>query len=123
MSEEYKSQTFNSSIYPELIPNEQKVTDKLFGDLCQEVKVKDSMINKQFIQANEINEASTSLTTPSSTAPSSTGILSYVTHSQAIYTSRLLVLKNLPVPKNAECDDDDLGKLKFYMFVFMKSFL
>jgi hypothetical protein len=27
MSEEYKSQIFNSSIYPELIPNEQKVTD------------------------------------------------------------------------------------------------
>ena len=34
----------------------------------------------------------------------STSILSYTTHPQAVYTSRLLDFKNLPEPKNVEDD-------------------
>ena len=52
-------------------------------------------INKQIEEADGINEK-----LPSSTATS--GILSYTTHPQAIYTSKLLDFKNLPEPKNAE---------------------
>ena len=55
-----------------------------------------STINKQIKEADEINEK-----LPIS---SSTGVLSYTTHAQAVYTSRLLNFKNLPEPKNA--DDD-----------------
>ena len=57
-----------------------------------------STINKQIKEADEINEKLPTL--------SSTGVLSYTTHAQAVYTSRLLNYKNLPEPKNADDDDN-----------------
>ena len=59
---------------------------------------KNSIINKQIKEADEINKQ-----LPSE-ATSSTSVLSYTTHPQAVYTSRLLDFKNLPEPKNAEDD-------------------
>src|SRR4051812_14637856 len=61
-----------------------------------------TVINEQIKEANEINEKLSSSTAPSL----STGILSYTTHSQAIYTSRLLDFRNLPEPKNADDNND-----------------
>ena len=55
-----------------------------------------SLINQQIREADEINKNLPPLTIPS------TNILSYATHPQAIYTSRLLDFKNLPEPKNAD---------------------
>ena len=73
---------------------------KLFYDLYGNLYYnrEDSEIYKQSKEADEINKNS-----PSSS--SLTGKLSYTTHPQAIYTSRLLDFKNLPEPKN---DDNDL---------------
>ena len=54
---------------------------------------------------------------------SSTGVLSYTNHAQAVYTSRLLNYKNLPEPKNAD-DGDNLsateysGNLEFFYIKF-----
>src|ERR1700728_3897009 len=56
---------------------------------------KDSEIYKQAEEADEVNK-----NLPSSS--SLTGTLSYATHPQAIYTSRLLNFKNLPEPKNED---------------------
>ena len=67
----------------------------IFYNLCFN---KDSILNKQSEEADEINKQLSASTTTSS----STSILSYNTHSQAIYTSRLLDFKNLPEPKNAD---------------------
>ena len=53
-------------------------------------------INKQIKEADEFNKKLPS------TAISSSGALTYTTHPQAIYTSKLLDFKNLPEPKNAE---------------------
>ena len=83
---------------------------KLFRDLNNESNKgglyqyeENATINKQIKEADEINEK-----LPSSTATS--GILSYVTHSQAIYTSKLLDFKNLPEPKNADnCETEYSG--------------
>src|SRR5581483_6438621 len=61
-----------------------------------------SLINQQIIEADEINKQLLPLTIPS------TDILSYTTHPQAIYTSRLLDFKNLPEPKNADNNDNSL---------------
>ena len=58
----------------------------------------DSMINKQVKEADEINEKLPTLP--------STGVLSYTTYTQAVYTSRLLNYKNLPEPKNADDGDN-----------------
>ncbi|CAB4420029.1 unnamed protein product [Rhizophagus irregularis] len=45
---------------------------------------------------------------------SSTNMLSYMTHHQAIYTSRLLNFKNLPEPKNADNNEySDSLKMDF----------
>ncbi|CAB4412511.1 unnamed protein product [Rhizophagus irregularis] len=38
--------------------------------------------------------------------------ISYVTHPQAVYTSKLLDFKNLPEPKNAD-DNDDLHGIEY----------
>ncbi|GBB83385.1 hypothetical protein RclHR1_10100002 [Rhizophagus clarus] len=57
-----------------------------------------SDIYKQFKEADEINEKSSSTVRSPSL---STSTLSYTTHPQAVYTSRLLDFKNLPEPKNA----------------------
>ncbi|POG58632.1 hypothetical protein GLOIN_2v1729078 [Rhizophagus irregularis DAOM 181602=DAOM 197198] len=54
---------------------------------------------KQIEDADEINKK------PSSTAQSplsSTSTLSYISHPEAVYTSRILDFKNLPEPKNAD---------------------
>jgi len=59
-----------------------------------------SPINQQIREADEINKQLPPLTIPS------TDILSYATHPQAIYTSRLLDFKNLPDPKNADNNDN-----------------
>src|ERR1051325_4302758 len=62
-------------------------------------RYKEDSYRKQIKEADEINKK-----LPSSTAtPSSTGgILSYITHPQAVYTSKLLDFKELPEPKNAD---------------------
>ena len=68
-------------------------------DLNRGVYKENSIISKQTEAADEINKQSSSLTT------SSTGALSFITHPQAVYTSKLLNFKNLPEPKNV--DDND----------------
>ena len=73
-----------------------KELDSLFRDF----RYNDNpALNEQIKEADEINKK-----LPALTATSSTGILSYTTHAQAIYTSRLLEFKNLPEPKN---DNDE----------------
>ena len=58
------------------------------------INKKDLLIHEQIKEADEVNKLFT-------TSSLSTGILSYTTHAQAVYTSRLLDFKNLPEPKNA----------------------
>ena len=65
-----------------------------------------SLINQQIRESDEINKQLPPLTIPS------TDILSYATHPQAIYTSRLLDFKNLPDPKNADNNDNSLEILR-----------
>src|SRR5436190_22315054 len=62
-----------------------------------------SILNKQIEEADEINKQ-----LPSE-ATSSTSILSYTTHPQAVYTSKLLDFKNLPKPKNNDYSDHSSG--------------
>ncbi|RGB26940.1 kinase-like domain-containing protein [Rhizophagus diaphanus] len=62
----------------------------------------DSTIYGEAKEADEINKKSSPTVQP---PLSSTSTLIYMTHSQAIYTSRLLSFKNLPEPKNANNDD------------------
>ncbi|CAB4420034.1 unnamed protein product [Rhizophagus irregularis] len=62
----------------------------------------DSIIYGQVKEADEINKKSFSTVQP---PLSSTSTLSYTTHPQAVYTSRLLDFKNLPEPKNADNND------------------
>ena len=64
-------------------------------------KDKNSEIYKQIKEADEFEP--TLINTLSDTE------LTYTTHPQAIYTSRLLNFKNLPEPKNAD-DDESLEK-------------
>ncbi|GES73787.1 kinase-like domain-containing protein [Rhizophagus clarus] len=68
----------------------------------------DSALWKQTKEVDEINKKSLSSTVQSPL--SSTGALSYATHPQAVYTSRLLDFKNLPEPKNADNNDDSFDK-------------
>ena len=56
-------------------------------------------IRKQIEEADEINNNSPAT---SSKSPSTSLGISYETHSEAIYTSRLLNFNNLPEPKNSE---------------------
>ncbi|RGB39581.1 kinase-like domain-containing protein [Rhizophagus diaphanus] len=62
-----------------------------------------SIIYKQVEEADEINKKSFSTV---QSPLSSTSTLSYITHPQAVYTSRLLNFKNLPEPKNADKNGD-----------------
>ena len=55
-----------------------------------------AIIDKQIKEADEINKQLPPLTT---------NTLSYDTHHQAIYTSRLLDFKNLPEPNNADISE------------------
>jgi serine/threonine protein kinase len=67
--------------------------------------VKNSEISKQIILVDKINEKFSFSTVQSPS--SSTNTLSYTTHPQAVYTSRLLDYKKLQKPKNDDDDDDD----------------
>jgi serine/threonine protein kinase len=80
--------------------NRPKAIDlyELFHDLCRKINDINSVIYEQIKEANEINKKSSSMVQ----STSSTNTLSYMTHSQAVYTSRLLNFKNLPEPKNAD---------------------
>ncbi|UZO03102.1 uncharacterized protein OCT59_023515 [Rhizophagus irregularis] len=66
----------------------------------------DSVIYGQVKEADEINKKSS---IPIQLPLSSTSTLSYLTHPQAVYTSRILDFKNLPEPKNADSNDDLIG--------------
>ncbi|GES73785.1 kinase-like domain-containing protein [Rhizophagus clarus] len=68
----------------------------------------DTAIWKQIKEVDEINKKSSSSTVQSSLL--STGTLSYATHPQAVYSSRLLDFKNLPEPKNADNNGDSFDK-------------
>ena len=91
-------------IYCSKSPKAKELKD-LFDNLCNSTFEihhtydENSIINKQIKEADEINKQLSS-----STASLSTSIISYTTHSQAVYTSRLLDFKNLPEPKNVEDD-------------------
>ncbi|EXX52889.1 Cdc15p [Rhizophagus irregularis DAOM 197198w] len=63
----------------------------------------DSIIHEEAKEADEINKKTFF---PVQLPLSSTSTLSYITHPQAVYTSRLLDFKNLPEPKNADKNDD-----------------
>ncbi|POG76257.1 kinase-like domain-containing protein [Rhizophagus irregularis DAOM 181602=DAOM 197198] len=85
-------------------PNSYEL-QKLFGDLYVKSYL-DSVLNEQKKEADEINKN----TLPYIQSPlSSTSTLPYMTHPQAVYTSRILDFKNLPEPKNADSNDDLLG--------------
>ncbi|GBC54496.2 kinase-like domain-containing protein [Rhizophagus irregularis DAOM 181602=DAOM 197198] len=74
---------------------------KLYEDIISDNKV-DSVIYKQVEEADETNKKSSfSVQSPISSAST----LSYMTHPQAVYTSRLLNFKDLPEPINADNDD------------------
>ena len=62
----------------------------------------DSEIHKQIKEVDEFNEKQT-------IKPSNNTELSYETHPQAIYTSRLLNFNNLPEPKNADDEEEYSG--------------
>ena len=61
-----------------------------------------SEISKQIKEADEFNKNHPILTNTLSNTE-----LTYTTHPQAIYTSRLLNFKNLPEPKNADDGEPD----------------
>ncbi len=71
----------------------------------------DLMINKQIKKTDEINQKLSSSAVPLPLLSNST--LSYTTHSQAIYTSRLLDFKNLPKPKNAIDNNNNLSETEY----------
>jgi serine/threonine protein kinase len=89
---------------PSKRPEAEELSD-LFSDLYIKNKKgsfryeENSTINKQIKEADEINKKLPSLTATSG------GILSYITHPQAVYTSKLLDFKELPEPKNADNDN------------------
>ena len=62
---------------------------------------KDSEIYKQTKEADEFNKKQAALLIKLTSSLSDTE-LTYTTHPQAIYTSRLLDFKNLPEPKNVD---------------------
>ena len=61
-----------------------------------------AVINEQIKEAVEINKQLSSTATSSPTS-----VLTYTTHAQAVYTSRLLDFKNLPEPKNADDNETE----------------
>ncbi|RIA83676.1 hypothetical protein C1645_833427 [Glomus cerebriforme] len=67
-----------------------------FNQWHNDINYEDSEIYKQIKEADEFNEKQPSFTKSDNTK------LTYTTHHQAIYTSRLLNFNNLPEPKNAE---------------------
>ncbi|RGB39594.1 kinase-like domain-containing protein [Rhizophagus diaphanus] len=81
-------------------PNANEVT-MLFCGLSLQNNV-DSVLCGQVNEADEMNKKASF---PVQSPLSSTSTLSYMTHPQAVYTSRLMDFKNLPEPKNADYDD------------------
>ncbi|POG82136.1 kinase-like domain-containing protein, partial [Rhizophagus irregularis DAOM 181602=DAOM 197198] len=66
--------------------------------LCDSCELSQSeLLQEQIKEADEMNRNS-----PTNTLPSTSLALSYVTHSEAIYTSRLLDFNNLPEPRNSD---------------------
>ncbi|POG80986.1 kinase-like domain-containing protein [Rhizophagus irregularis DAOM 181602=DAOM 197198] len=80
--------------------------NNLFLDLWKDIAYKkmDSVIYGQVKEADDINKK-LSFSSPLI----STGTISYKTHPQAVYTSRLLDFNNLPEQKNADNNNDLLG--------------
>ncbi|POG81742.1 hypothetical protein GLOIN_2v1504930, partial [Rhizophagus irregularis DAOM 181602=DAOM 197198] len=62
-----------------------------------EVFLSETELQKQIEEAREINHS-----LPTSSIPSTNLGLTYETHSEAVYTSRLLNFNNLPEPKNSD---------------------
>ncbi|EXX76805.1 Cdc15p [Rhizophagus irregularis DAOM 197198w] len=83
-------------------PDVRKLDESIW-DLWDAIKEnkEDSVIYEQIREADDINKR-LSFSSPLIT----TGAISYITHPQAVYTSRLLDFKNLPEPKNADKNDD-----------------
>ena len=82
-------------------PTAEYLDDK-FGKWISKVYNEDSEIYKQMKEADEFNKKQPTLINSSSDTE-----LTYTTHPQAIYTSRLLNFKNLPEPKNADDGESD----------------
>ncbi|UZO14326.1 uncharacterized protein OCT59_005786 [Rhizophagus irregularis] len=72
-----------------------------FRGLEDDIDKLDSVIYEQVKETDDINKK-----LYFSSPLKSTGTISYMTHPQAVYTSRLLDFKNLPEPKNADNNDD-----------------
>ena len=84
------------------------------ANLCGNYTKGNSLIYKQTREADKINIQISHSTISSS----STNILSYTTHPQAVYTSRLLDFKNLPEPKNTG-DSLEMGNWNPFVLVFL----
>ncbi|GET51353.1 uncharacterized protein OCT59_004606 [Rhizophagus irregularis] len=82
-------------------PNADEL-ERLFTELWDNCDISSkSLISEQAKEADEINKKLSTVQLPLS----STSTLSYITHPQAVYTSRLLDFKNLPEPINSNNDD------------------
>ena len=99
---------------------EAKKLYKLFMDLYKKSNKddkysykEDDIINKQIKEADEFNKKSLSLTA----TMSSTGAISYTTHPQAIYTSKLLDFKNLPESESNNVDNNE------WIFILVLNFI
>ena len=66
------------------------------------MRIEDSEISKQIKEADKFNEKQP-------TKSSKNSKLTYTTHPQAIYTSKLLNFNNLPEPKNADNNEEYSG--------------
>ena len=73
-----------------------------FDQLRDDVHNDTSEIHKQIKEADEFNKKQPTLINTLSDTE-----LTYITHPQAIYTSRLLNFKNLPEPKNVDDGESD----------------
>ncbi|POG78676.1 hypothetical protein GLOIN_2v1536430, partial [Rhizophagus irregularis DAOM 181602=DAOM 197198] len=81
-------------------PNADEIKELMYSLYCDiNLEKRDSIIYWQVKKADEINKK---LSSTVQLPLTSTNTLSYTSHSQAIYTSRLLDYKNLPEPKNVD---------------------
>ncbi|UZO13006.1 uncharacterized protein OCT59_004512 [Rhizophagus irregularis] len=88
-------------------PDVNKLYELLWNLFNYAYNTFDPAIDKQIKEVEKINKESTYLSTSSPLL--SNGTFSYMTHPQAIYTSKLLDFKNLPEPKNTNNNEDLLG--------------
>ncbi|UZO01240.1 uncharacterized protein OCT59_012342 [Rhizophagus irregularis] len=77
-------------------PTTKEIAD-ILDKWGKEILLSETELQKQIKEAEEINH---SLST--SSIPSTNLGLTYETHSEAVYTSRLLNFNNLPEPKNSD---------------------